>query len=63
MMKKCNEDCIPVCDFCLYYEFNADDEGAYTGDGWCSYNKKAVEPYDMCKYFYCSRLYRRENWQ
>ena len=37
-MNKCSDledECIDACDFCKYYNFNADGEGRYTGEGWC----------------------------
>jgi len=63
-MKKCHSDyCIPTCDFCIYYNFNGNEEGHYTGNGWCSFLREPKEPYDMCENFYCNIAYREENWQ
>ena len=55
-MKKCSEDCIPACDFCKYYEFNADSRGRYTGDGYCTYHNRNQDPGDECDDFICYRV-------
>lgn len=53
-VKKCHEDCIPACDFCIYFTVEKK---------WCSYNRKKKEPQDMCEYFYCIIQYVDEMWQ
>lgn len=56
-MIKCSEDgydCFPICDFCKYYNFNADDKGRYTGDGYCTKHSKPQDPSDDCNDFHCS---------
>ena len=53
MVTLCDLDCIPLCDFCKYYNFNGDDEGCYTEDGWCTLHNKPSEPIDECEDFYC----------
>jgi len=52
-MKRCSDDCIPVCDFCSHYNFNADKNGMYTGRGWCRLLHKRKEPESRCKRFRC----------
>ena len=34
-MKKCCEDCVPICDFCIYFEHFRDEEEFLTGEGNC----------------------------
>lgn len=43
----------PICDFCKHYDFNADDDGRYTGDGWCRFHSIKCEPYHECSDFHC----------
>lgn len=58
-MKLCPE-CDPVvpavCDFCRYYDFNADDQGRYTGDGYCRFHHQPMDPGDGCENFHCHKL-------
>ena len=49
----CSPECTPLCDFCKYYNFNADEEGRYIGKGWCTLHNESSEPYDYCEDFYC----------
>jgi hypothetical protein len=46
--------CIPICDFCRFYNFNA-EQGAYTGDGRCGHpeHPRPSEPFDGCADFEC----------
>lgn len=43
-----------VCDFCKHYEFNGDEEGKYTGNGYCKFHMKLMDPGDGCEDFYCN---------
>ena len=52
-MLLCNTDCIPVCDFCRHYNFNANRRGTYVEKGFCRYYGKKKDPGDMCKNFWC----------
>ncbi len=61
-MKTCGEGCVELCDSCIYYDFNANALGAYTGDGWCKFHKESMEPYDGCNDFYCKIAYQKEGW-
>lgn len=54
-MKFCGEGCVDACDFCTHYNFNGDDEGCYTGDGYCNLHKENSDPGDTCEDFHCSR--------
>jgi len=56
MSKYCSKECEevgPVCDFCIYYNFNANKNGAYTGHGYCKKLKIHREPYEGCNEFVC----------
>lgn len=53
MVTLCCPECIPLCDFCDHYNFNADEKGRYTGNGWCTLRNEPSEPYDYCEDFYC----------
>jgi len=49
----CHPNC-NCCDFCKHFDFNADDLGQYTGNGWCNLNERRTEPWDDCGDFHCS---------
>lgn len=58
-MKGCSEECEKynaICDFCKYYDFNGNEGGGYTGDGYCNLYKVSKEPFDDCKRFYCKNI-------
>lgn len=44
----------PVCDFCRHYNFNGNETGAYTGDGFCCLRQKPMEPEGGCDQFHCN---------
>jgi len=54
-MIKCEaaEECYPICDFCKYYNFNGNETGAYTGNGYCSKLRMNTDPADSCNDFHC----------
>ena len=56
MAKFCNKECKevgPICDFCRFYNFNADKYGVYLNKGYCTKLEKRKEPEDGCKHFIC----------
>ena len=64
-MRKCNDKCYPLCDFCKHYQFNGDDlirngktfKGAiYTGKGFCTFHHRRQEPQDQCDNFHCKNV-------
>lgn len=57
-MKLC-KDCHPratCCDFCIHFDFNADENGSYTDDGYCRLHKKPSDPDDGCDDFHCEHV-------
>lgn len=40
-----------ICDFCHWYAFNGDEQGAWAGDGRCEHpsHPRAAEPDDCCE--------------
>ena len=61
MAKFCSEDCErqgAICDFCKFYDFNGDEDGAYTGEGWCNKFGKQKDPEEgwNCDKFICFRV-------
>lgn len=58
-MRRCGDDCYPICDFCTYYDFNGNRQGAYTGDGFCRFHDAPREPWDGCEEFVCFVLEAR----
>jgi hypothetical protein len=59
LAKFCNDECEhlgAICDFCVHYDFNGDEDGTYTGDGWCRKLQKSSEPHYGCDEFVCFRI-------
>jgi hypothetical protein len=60
--KYCSKDCqdlnspIGICDHCKFYDFNGDEDGAYTGDGYCRLHDMPSDPHDGCEDFVCFRV-------
>lgn len=52
-MNLCSEECIDACDFCIHYDFNGNEQGAYTGEGFCRLHKTQADPHDTCEDFHC----------
>lgn len=62
-MKLC-PDCDPrglCCDHCAYYMFNGDEEGRYTGDGFCRFHKENREPWQCCDEYFCFQILRKDD--
>jgi hypothetical protein len=57
-MKKCSEECIVVCDYCRYYNFNGriiDGEEVYVDEGYCVLKEKHYDPqHKGCWRFICN---------
>lgn len=51
---------LTCCDFCKHYDFNADDQGSYTGNGWCKLHLKNQDPGDVCDDYYCFNIKENE---
>lgn len=60
-MRKCNDECYPLCDFCKHYNFNGDENGAYTENGFCTFHNQKKDPSDFCEDFYCFNIKERKN--
>jgi len=58
MVLKCSNDCHIVCDFCIFYDFNSDEDGVYTGNGVCWHpdHPQRKYPTDGCDDFICSAV-------
>lgn len=52
-MIKCDNNCPAVCDYCVHYDFNGDENGAYTRDGWCRLREEQRDPEEDCDGFCC----------
>lgn len=55
-MKKCSEDCIPICDFCKFYkDYSISDENKeFQGIGVCEVDNTEVFASDCCyNNFHC----------
>lgn len=55
-MRKCSHDCPAICDYCIWFDFNGDDFGAYTDDGYCRVNGENKWPEDECENFVCFNI-------
>ena len=59
-MRKCSNECLPGCDFCIAYDYNGDENGCYTNNGWCNRYKVNKDPGDYCDDYICFNLIRKE---
>ena len=50
---KCDGPDTSCCDFCRYYDFNANEDGAYCDRGWCRRNQEPRDPGSLCEDFHC----------
>ena len=50
----CKECETNICDFCIFYNFNADSDGCYIDNGYCKKLNKTKDPSDFCKHFICA---------
>jgi hypothetical protein len=53
---QCDPVSFAVCDFCKHYAFNGDEDGHYTGDGWCCLHRRDQDPGGGCELFHCSKV-------
>lgn len=53
-MKLCNNDCVPLCDFCINFNEHKDLE-FWHSDGICEITNKEVDRIDCCDDFHCFR--------
>jgi hypothetical protein len=60
LCSKCDER-YTCCDHCLHYDFNSDEQGRYTGDGWCKLHNRAMDPGDDCDDYNCGMVEKDEN--
>lgn len=52
------ENCLgAICDFCKWYDSNNDEDGCYTGNGFCRRWQVAADPEDSCGEFICHCLH------
>jgi hypothetical protein len=57
-------DCDPrgiCCDHCAYYNFNGNDQGQYTGNGYCRLHKRTEDPGSECQDYFCFKLLKKES--
>jgi hypothetical protein len=52
---QCDPHSFAVCDFCKHYAFNGDEDGHYTGDGWCTLHRRDQDPGGGCERFHCHK--------
>lgn len=55
-MKTCSSCAGPLCDFCVWFDFNGDQEGVYLGLGRCTHSEhpRPEDPAGACDDFVCS---------
>jgi len=60
-MKKCNEECVTICDFCIHFlMFKTKEGGNVDGSGYCGLHKKEVDCVEECNDFYCKTKWRED---
>ncbi len=47
------------CDHCAHYQFNGDEQGRYTGDGFCQLHKREEDPGSLCDDYFCFELVKK----
>lgn len=52
-MQKCDKDCYPICDFCIYFKNGLELRGWNIEDGYCKYHKKETNIIQVCEDFKC----------
>ena len=49
-MKLCNEDCMPICDFCKFYQDkNKNISNKFAGEGICLKKNIEVDASEFCE--------------
>jgi hypothetical protein len=48
------------CDHCAFYQFNGDEHGRYTGNGWCRLHKRSEDPGSLCDDYFCFQILRKD---
>ena len=62
-MKKCNDSCFAICDFCIHYEDESKKNGSeeFSGYGICNIDNTEVSASDSCETnFHCFRVHLEE---
>jgi hypothetical protein len=54
-MITCNDDCTPVCDFCIYYRDDGGGAGEFAGEGVCEVLREKVFASGYCDRYHCFR--------
>ncbi len=52
---KCVGEHGACCDFCKFYDFNGNSDGAYTGEGYCNKCIEPKDPENVCSKFHCKK--------
>jgi len=53
-MKKCSDDCYPICDFCYYFRNGIELGRDSIENGFCNKHKRNRKLCDSCNYFTCT---------
>ena len=62
-MRTCAADCLPCCDFCVFFEFNGEADtfqgkvwpnAVYVGKGYCRKFDMCADPGSGCSEFVCT---------
>lgn len=49
----CKSCIAEICDFCKWFDFNGDEYGCYTDNGWCRRHAAPVDLESSCPAFHC----------
>lgn len=57
MAKYCDDDCMPICDFCVHYRDDNEGKDGFAGEGYCEAKNEQTDACDFCEDdFHCFRL-------
>ncbi|MBS0583319.1 MAG: hypothetical protein JSS42_09490 [Proteobacteria bacterium] len=62
MAKYCKTCLGAICDHCKWFDYNGDEDGCYTGDGYCRLHKKETDPLGACAGYECRTLKEGDEW-
>lgn len=56
----CNTDCLPICDFCIYYKDAGHGTDKFHGEGICLKHNTETDACSMCEDFHCFNVRNEE---
>lgn len=67
-VRRCSEECHPICDFCTHFDFNGEPHQGthgkvamvYVGKGHCRLHDEQRDPEHGCDDFYCRDVAKQD---